>query len=218
MPVDAPIDGFAELCRLARAHRVPVVVDTSGPRCWPRSTRGPMCQAERARAGRGPPARRPGAGRKRARGHVRVGGGRLPRARGPGADLDAGTWVAHPGEVVHGNPTGAGDAVTAALARGLLHAPRLARRRRRRGRAVRGSRACDVRRRGGPATRRRPPRLGAARPAGPDGMTLARTADLLADAVARGSGRSPSTSSPSSTPRASWPRAGARRPTGACCS
>ena len=34
---------------------------------------------------------------------------------------DTGTWVARPGAVEHGNPTGAGDAVTAALARGLLH-------------------------------------------------------------------------------------------------
>jgi tagatose 6-phosphate kinase len=122
MPVDAPIDGFAELCRLGRAHRVPVVVDTSGAALLAALDAGPDVvkpnEHELAEV-------RPHHDPVQAASELAAkSGSTVAVSLGPeGLALtsDSGTWVARPGEVVHGNPTGAGDAVTAALTRGLLH-------------------------------------------------------------------------------------------------
>jgi tagatose 6-phosphate kinase len=122
MPVDAPIDGFAELCRLARAHRVPVVVDTSGPALLaaldarPDVVKPNVHELAEVRPHDDPV--------QAASELAAMSGSAVAVSLGPeglALTCDAGTWVARPGEVVQGNPTGAGDAVTAALARGLLH-------------------------------------------------------------------------------------------------
>jgi tagatose 6-phosphate kinase len=122
MPVDAPIDGFAELCRLGRAHRVPVVVDTSGAALLAALDAGPdvvkpnVHELADVRPHDDPV--------QAASELAATSGSAVAVSLGPeglALTCDAGTWVAHPGEVVHGNPIGAGDAVTAALARGLLH-------------------------------------------------------------------------------------------------
>lgn len=121
-PEDAPVDAFAELCRLGRAHGVPVVVDTSGPA---------LLAALEAR----PAVVKPNVHElaevhphddpvRAASELATTSGSAVAVSLGPeglALTCDAGTWVARPGAVVRGNPTGAGDAVTAALARGLLH-------------------------------------------------------------------------------------------------
>jgi tagatose 6-phosphate kinase len=122
LPVDAPVDGFAELCRTGRDRGVPVVVDTSGP-------------ALLAALGAQPAVVKPNVHElaevhphedpvRAASELATTSGSVVAVSLGPeGLALtsEAGTWVARPGESMKGNPTGAGDAVTAALARGLLH-------------------------------------------------------------------------------------------------
>jgi tagatose 6-phosphate kinase len=121
LPSDAPVDGFAELCRLGRAHGVPVVVDTSGP-------------ALLAALGAQPAVVKPNVHELaevhphedpvRAASELASSSGSVVVVslgpEGLALTCEDGTWVARPGAVARGNPTGAGDAVTAALARGLL--------------------------------------------------------------------------------------------------
>lgn len=122
LPVDAPIDGFAELCRLGRAHRVPVAVDTSGAALLAALDASPDVIKPNAHE---LAEVRPHDDPVRAASELAsTSGSAVAVSLGPeglALTCEAGTWVARPGEVVHGNPTGAGDAVTAALARGLLH-------------------------------------------------------------------------------------------------
>lgn len=122
LPQDAPVDGFAELCRLGRAHGVPVVVDTSGPALLaalaarPAVVKPNVHELAEVRPHDDPV--------RAAEELATTSGSAVAVSLGPeglALSCDAGTWVARPGAVVQGNPTGAGDAVTAALARGLLH-------------------------------------------------------------------------------------------------
>jgi tagatose 6-phosphate kinase len=120
LPGDAPSDGFAALIRYAAAHDALVVLDTSGP---------PLLAALGAR----PTVVKPNAteladvthhtdplaaaGELADQWQVRV----VASLGADGlvaVDTDE-AWRARPGVVVTGNPTGAGDAVVAGLARGL---------------------------------------------------------------------------------------------------
>jgi tagatose 6-phosphate kinase len=120
MPGGAPADGFGQLTAAARAHDRPVVLDTSGPALAASLAAGPTvikpnaeelreCSAEvDAMAAAWSLAER----------------WQLSIVASLGADglvaVDGGTaWRARPARALSGNPTGAGDAVVAGLARGL---------------------------------------------------------------------------------------------------
>ncbi len=120
LPSDAPLDGFATLIRFAGAHDKPVVLDTSGRALLaaldarpavvkPNATELHECthQADPVAAAR----------ELADRWQVRVVGS-LGSDGLVAVDEDT-TWRARPSVVVTGNPTGAGDAVVAGLARGL---------------------------------------------------------------------------------------------------
>jgi tagatose 6-phosphate kinase len=124
LPPGVPVSGYAELVALARAAGVPVLLDASGP-------------ALRAGVAAGPDVVKPNADELReAVGEadperavvamsvaLRAAGGRAVVAsfgsEGLLAGTDAGWWRARPPETIRGNPTGAGDAAVAGLARGL---------------------------------------------------------------------------------------------------
>jgi 1-phosphofructokinase family hexose kinase len=124
LPPGVPESGYAELVMLARAAGVPVLLDASGPALLAGIAAGPdvvkpNADELREATGETDPERAVAA---MAAG-VRAAGGRAVVASfGPDgllADTDAGWWRARPPEAVHGNPTGAGDAAVAGLARGL---------------------------------------------------------------------------------------------------
>jgi tagatose 6-phosphate kinase len=122
LPQGAPVDGYAELCRVAAAHGVPVLVDTSGPALLAALEGGPaIVKPNREELAAVLPhddpvdAARELAARSGAAVAVSLGPEGLVLA------CDAGVWLARPGEVLRGNPTGAGDAVSAALARSVAH-------------------------------------------------------------------------------------------------
>ena len=122
LPIGAPVDAFAELCRRARARGVPAVVDTSGPALMAALDAQPaVVKPNVPELAEVHPHDDP----VRAAGELAGSSGSVVVVslgpEGLALTSDAGTWVARPAEPIHGNPTGAGDAVTAALARGLLH-------------------------------------------------------------------------------------------------
>ncbi len=119
-PAGAPLDAFAQLTTLARAHERPVVLDTSGP-------------ALPATLAAGPTIVKPNVDELRESTHE---GDPMLAARSLAARWDVtvvasqgdegliavdgeSAWRARPARVLSGNPTGAGDAVVAGLARGL---------------------------------------------------------------------------------------------------
>jgi tagatose 6-phosphate kinase len=121
LPTGAPPDAFAELTRIAHSHDRPVVLDTSGP-------------ALRATLPARPTVVKPNADELREctqEGDPVVAAHSLAAqwkvgvvaSLGPDGliaiDGDA-AWRARPTTRLAGNPTGAGDAVVAGLARGLL--------------------------------------------------------------------------------------------------
>ncbi len=121
LPPGSPGDGYRELVALAREHGVPTVLDADGP-------------ALTAALPAGPTAVKPNAAELLAatgRTDVPAAAADL-RRRGAGAVVASlgpdglyaltaeGAWRCAPPEAVTGNPTGAGDAVVAALAAGLL--------------------------------------------------------------------------------------------------
>jgi tagatose 6-phosphate kinase len=120
LPSDAPPDGFASLIRYAGGHDVPVVLDTSGAALLPALDARPTVVKPNAAELRdcthqADPvvAAREIADRWQLRVVASLGSDGL-------VAVDAQTaWRARPGVVVTGNPTGAGDAVVAGLARGL---------------------------------------------------------------------------------------------------
>lgn len=109
LPPGVPTDAYAQLGAVA----APVLLDTSGPALLAGLAARPALvkpnQAELAEAGSAESLLAAGAGA------VVVSGG----ADGLTAVTADGTWRARPPEVVAGNPTGAGDAVVAALAASL---------------------------------------------------------------------------------------------------
>ncbi|TQF01443.1 1-phosphofructokinase family hexose kinase [Kitasatospora acidiphila] len=121
LPGGLPVDGYAELIRRARAHRVPAVLDADG-------------EALRAALGEGPALVKPNADELAAASGssdpyagaeaLRAAGARAVVASlGPDGMIAVtphGSWRAAPPAALAGNPTGAGDAAVAALAAGLV--------------------------------------------------------------------------------------------------
>lgn len=120
LPADAPVDGLARLVSLARVHGRPVVLDASGPALVAALAAGPTVvkpNADELRecAEETDPvlAARSVARRWNVLVVASLGADGLVAATG------STTWRARPRRRLTGNPTGAGDAVVAALARGL---------------------------------------------------------------------------------------------------
>jgi tagatose 6-phosphate kinase len=121
VPPGAPADAYARLVRLARHHGVPTVVDTSGSQLQQAAAAGPTVLApNRAEIGR------PDAGPA----ELLAAAAELSRRGGSTVVISAGRdglvaadgqhgWTARPPRQVSGNPTGAGDALSAGIARGL---------------------------------------------------------------------------------------------------
>lgn len=120
LPLDAPSDALAVLVEQAHAHRCPVVVDTSGPALAAVLSARPTLVKPNANeltelTGDTDPHR---AATRLAREH----GIGVVASLGPDGLVavdEHGAWRARPARQLDGNPTGAGDALVAALARGL---------------------------------------------------------------------------------------------------
>jgi tagatose 6-phosphate kinase len=125
VPPGAPPDAYARLVRIAHQHGVPTVVDASGTQLANVLPAGPTVTApnreELADALNLPVARHD---------ELVAATTELSRRTGCTAVVSAGTdgivavtgdsrWIARPPRVLSGNPTGAGDALTAGLVRGL---------------------------------------------------------------------------------------------------
>jgi 1-phosphofructokinase family hexose kinase len=128
LPPGRPADSYAHLISLAAAAGVPVVLDAHGAALRHGAAAGPAIVkpnlaelaaiSGRPLAGAGRPAVAAAAGELRAAGaHAVVAS---LGADGLHAVTGDGSWWAAPPGPVAGNPTGAGDAVAAALAHGLV--------------------------------------------------------------------------------------------------
>ncbi|WP_282692229.1 1-phosphofructokinase family hexose kinase [Streptomyces sp. CC208A] len=133
LPPGLPEDAYATLVRAARARGVPAILDTSGPALRAALAAGPALvkpNADELAEATGEPDPPPASGR----GYPRLallGAAEALRAAGAEAVVaslgpdgllavtPSGAWRAAPPERLRGNPTGAGDAAVAALARGL---------------------------------------------------------------------------------------------------
>lgn len=120
LPAGAPLDAFAQITRISQAHDRPVVLDTSGPALPATLAAGPTVVKPNADELRectdeADPmlAARSLAYRWQVTVVASQGADGLLAVRGESA------WRARPARAVVGNPTGAGDAVVAGLARGL---------------------------------------------------------------------------------------------------
>jgi tagatose 6-phosphate kinase len=129
VPKGAPQDALSTLVGLSRAAEVPVIVDTSGDALRDALTAGPSMVkpnadelASVAQAGEPVAAARELAERYRTTVIASLG------AQGIVAATSGATWLAAPSVVLDGNPTGAGDAVVAGLARALRVDPLIAER------------------------------------------------------------------------------------------
>lgn len=115
VPPGAPVDAYAQLTRLAHAAGVPVVLDAAGDPLRAALAAAPDVvkpnRAEAADYGADPVAGLVAAG---ARGAVVSDG-----PAGCTAHLDGWRYTVRLPEAIAGNPTGAGDALAAGLARGL---------------------------------------------------------------------------------------------------
>jgi tagatose 6-phosphate kinase len=136
LPPGLPVDSYAELVRLARSAEVPVVLDASGEPLAAGIAAGPDIvkpNAHELATVSGMPVGQFGAGGGElaeaealaAADAVRAGTGTAVvaslGARGLVASTVDGRWHARPGGPLPGNPTGAGDALVAALAGGLAY-------------------------------------------------------------------------------------------------
>jgi 1-phosphofructokinase family hexose kinase len=121
LPRGVPVDGYAALTRLARDRGVPIIVDTSGPALIAALDAGPQLVKPNLSelievTGIEDPLRA-------ATRVARSSGGAVVASLGADGLLAVtphGAWRATLSRQLRGNPTGAGDAVVAALARGLL--------------------------------------------------------------------------------------------------
>jgi tagatose 6-phosphate kinase len=126
LPPGVPADGYAALVTAARAAGVPVILDADGEPLRHGVAAGPDVvkpnASELAAWWRTPPGGGdPYAAARRMRS---AGAGAVIATRGAAGLLAVtpdGAWRAAPPQPVPGNPTGAGDACVAALARGLRH-------------------------------------------------------------------------------------------------
>jgi 1-phosphofructokinase family hexose kinase len=121
VPPGAPGDAYASLVRRAQYHGIATIVDATGRQLEAAAEAGPSVLAPN-RAEVGLPAAEPPA--------VLAAASTLARRSGGAVVISAGRhglvasdgrqgWTARPPRQVAGNPTGAGDALTAGLARGL---------------------------------------------------------------------------------------------------
>ena len=123
LPVGVPSSAYAELIAAARPLSVPVILDSSGAALALGAAARPALVkpnvAELAEVtGRCPPL----ADMKEVAKAGRELGPAVAVSLGPDGVLavtEEGGWLARPGEVVRGNPTGAGDALVAGLADGF---------------------------------------------------------------------------------------------------
>ncbi|MFI1382756.1 1-phosphofructokinase family hexose kinase [Embleya sp. NPDC020886] len=122
LPPGVAAGGYAELVTLARAARVPVLLDASGPALVAGVAAGPDVVKPNAdellaATGESDPLRAVARLLREARADTAVVASF--GSEGMVAGTGAGWWRAAPPTSVHGNATGAGDAAVAALARGL---------------------------------------------------------------------------------------------------
>jgi tagatose 6-phosphate kinase len=128
VPDGVPVGGLATLVSAGRRHSLPVLVDTHGPWLLSALAAGatvvkPNAHELAATTGDDDPVRA-------ARSLARSSGATVVAslgANGVVAATAAGVWEARPAAVLAGNPTGAGDALVAGLARELLRDPDAAR-------------------------------------------------------------------------------------------
>lgn len=139
VPPGVPVDGYAELARMAAAGGVPVILDADGPAlrqglaAAPAIVKPNLSELERAaaktlRVGRGSDYE-PDLAAVAAAAHqlTCAGAGAAVVSlghRGLLAVTPDGDWLAAPAPRARGNPTGAGDAVVAGLALGLSRGDR----------------------------------------------------------------------------------------------
>lgn len=120
LPDGAPLDAFAQLTRLARAHDRPVVLDTSGPALSATLAARPTIvkpNVDELRESTHEDDPMLAARSLALRWQVIVVASQ--GAEGLIAVDGESAWRARPARALSGNPTGAGDAVVAGLARGL---------------------------------------------------------------------------------------------------
>jgi tagatose 6-phosphate kinase len=122
LPPGVPVDAYAQLIAIADRARTPVVLDSHGEALAHGVSSGPAIVAVNADELRGVVS-----------GDDVVGGAAQLLERGASAAVismgaegivavtDEGAWQAAPPEMLRGNPTGAGDAVSAAMAVGVLN-------------------------------------------------------------------------------------------------
>ena len=120
LPAGVPREGLAALVRHVREQNLPVIVDTHGPALLEALEAGcdvvkPNAEELAQVTSTADPTL---AARQLADRHGTAVVASLGSA-GVVAALAHGTWAAYPGAPVNGNPTGAGDALVAGLARGL---------------------------------------------------------------------------------------------------
>ncbi len=124
VPDGVPENGLAALVSAGRRHSLPVLVDTHGPWLLSALAAGatvvkPNAHELTAISGDDDPVRA-------ARAMARSWGATVVASLGEDGVIAAtptGVWEARPAKVLAGNPTGAGDALVAGLARGLLRDP-----------------------------------------------------------------------------------------------
>jgi tagatose 6-phosphate kinase len=136
LPPGLPVDAYARLVAVARAAEVPVVLDTSGEALAAGVAAGPDIVKPNAHelatmSGMPVGAFGPGAtdlaeSEALAAADAVRGGSRTAVVASLGryglvASTPGGRWYARPASTLDGNPTGAGDATVAALARGLAY-------------------------------------------------------------------------------------------------
>ena len=129
VPTGVPQDGMSTLVGLVRAADIPVIVDTSGAALADALSASPTMVKpnadELARVAKaGDPVAAAGQLARRYGTTVIASVG----AEGLVAATSGRTWIATPAAVLDGNPTGAGDAVVAGLARALRADPQVAER------------------------------------------------------------------------------------------
>lgn len=127
LPPGVPVDGYAGLVATARSNGVPVVLDTAGDALRAGIDAGPDVVkpnlTELSVSGRATGQPDTDKVRDAARNMRVAGAGAVVVSRGPYGLLTetrAGTFAARTQAPTTGNPTGAGDAVVAAIARGLV--------------------------------------------------------------------------------------------------
>ncbi|MFD0557285.1 tagatose 6-phosphate kinase [Stackebrandtia endophytica] len=128
LPPGLPIDAYAQLVRIARLNRATTILDCDGSALHAALPERPdVIKPNTAELAEAVPHLDTGddAGVvDAARVLLRAGAGTVVASRGPEgliAVTDDGHWSAAPAAAIVGNPTGAGDACVAGLARGILH-------------------------------------------------------------------------------------------------